>query len=217
LAESDTSTDPNAAMSAEFDRAVLVEQLNSWYEAKRIKDGTPPNETEVKTWVGNNTRALMQGTTAANFFQPKKPTAMPAMPGAKSRRYTQLSDGSYEGIASSYGYPGDQDNGENSIGMRRGEQPWYGELPTIALAPEMEKKLGLQLPSKKKDGTWDYSNSIVEVEADGRKIKAIFDERGMYKEETSMDKLIDLTPEASDALGLKQRDNAKVIVRKPTL
>jgi GH24 family phage-related lysozyme (muramidase) len=74
LAESDTSTDPNAAMSAEFDRAALVEQFNSWYEYKRVKDGTPPGKKEVEAWVGDNTRALMQGTTAANFFQPKKPT-----------------------------------------------------------------------------------------------------------------------------------------------
>ena len=74
LAEDDTSTDPNAAMSAEFDRAFLEESLESWYEYKRVKDGTPPSEKEVKDWVGDKTRAVLQGTSAANLFQPKKPT-----------------------------------------------------------------------------------------------------------------------------------------------
>jgi hypothetical protein len=136
--------------------------------------------------------------------------------GAESQRYTQLPDGSYEGIASSYGYPGDRDNGKNSLGMRRGEQPWYGEMPTVALAPRMAEELGVQLPIKKKDGTWDYSKSIVEVKADGKKTNAIFDETGMYMVDASKNKLIDLTPEASDALGLPQRSNARVTVRKPT-
>lgn len=136
--------------------------------------------------------------------------------GVESQRYTKLTDGSYEGIASSYGYSGDADNGFNSIGMRRGEQPWYGELPTVALAPRMAEELGVQLPVKKEDGTWDYSRSIVEVEAGGRKTNAIFDETGMYMVEASKNKLIDLTPEASDALGLPQKSNARVTVRKPT-
>ena len=86
----------------------------------------------------------------------------------------------------------------------------------MALAPRMAEELGVQLPTKKKDGTWDYSKSIVEVEADGRKTNAIFDETGMYMVEASKNKLIDLTPEASDALGLPQRSNARVTVRKPT-
>ena len=161
-------------------------------------------------------RPVMSVPQNTSGFERPPTSAMTTETGAESQRYTKFSDGSYQGIASSYGYPGDKDNGKNSLGMRRGEQPWYGELPTVALAPEMEKELGLKLPSKKKDGTWDYSKSLVEVEAGGRKINAIFDERGMYKKEASMDKLIDLTPEASDALGLPQRSNAKVTVRKPT-
>jgi GH24 family phage-related lysozyme (muramidase) len=73
LSEADTSTDPNASMSSEFDRAVLEEGLESWYEYERSKRGTPPSEKEVKAWVGDKTRAVLQGTSAANFFQPKKP------------------------------------------------------------------------------------------------------------------------------------------------
>ena len=54
----------------------------------------------------------------------------------------------------------------------------------------------------------------MEVEANGRKTNAIFDETGMYLVEASKDKLIDLTPEASNALGLPIKNNAKVKVRK---
>jgi len=161
-------------------------------------------------------RPVMSVPENVSGFERPPNSAMNTGAGAESQRYTQLSDGSYEGIASSYGYPGDKDNGKNSLGMRRGEQPWYGELPTVALAPRMAEELGVQLPIKKKDGTWDYSKSIVEVEADGKKTNAIFDETGMYMVDASKNKLIDLTPEASDALGLPQRSNARVTVRKPT-
>lgn len=161
-------------------------------------------------------RPVMPAPQNTSGFERPPTSAMNMGSGAESQRYTRLTDGSYQGIASSYGYAGDADNGFNSIGMRRGEQPWYGELPTVALAPRMAEELGVQLPTKKKDGTWDYSKSIVEVEADGRKTNAIFDETGMYMVEASKNKLIDLTPEASDALGLPQRSNARVTVRKPT-
>lgn len=160
-------------------------------------------------------RPVMSVPQNTSGFERPPTSAMTTETGAESQRYTKFSDGSYQGIASSYGYPGDKDNGKNSLGMRRGEQPWYGELPTVALAPRMAEELGVQLPTKKKDGTWDYSKSIVEVEADGRKTNAIFDETGMYMVDASKNKLIDLTPEASDALGLPQRSNAKVTVRKP--
>ncbi len=161
-------------------------------------------------------RPVMSAPQNTSGFERPPTSAMNTETGFESQRYTRLTDGSYEGIASSYGYPGDKDNGKNSLGMRRGEQPWYGEMPTVALAPRMAEELGVQLPRKKKDGTWDYSKSIVEVEADGRKTNAIFDETGMYMVEASKNKLIDLTPEASDALGLPQRSNARVTVRKPT-
>ena len=164
--------------------------------------------------MGDKTRAVLQGVGAANLF--KTPETSAVNTGMESQRYTKLADGSYEGVASSYGYAGDADNGYNSLGMLRGEQPWYGELPTVALAPRMAEELGVQLPRKNKDGTWDWSKSIVEVEAGGKKTNAIFDETGMYLVEASKNKLIDLTPEASDILGLPQKSNAKVIVRKPT-
>jgi|GEM_PF-3042263 len=76
LSEADTSTDPNASMSSEFDRAILEEGLESWYNYELNKRGVPPDEKEVKAWVGDKTRAVLQGTSAANLFQPKKPTAM---------------------------------------------------------------------------------------------------------------------------------------------
>lgn len=213
LSTSDTSTDPNASISAEFNRAILDEGLESWYEYERNKRGTPPTEKEVKEWVGDKTRAVLQGSSASNLF--KTPETTSTATGAESQRYTKLADGSFEGTASSYGYAGDADNGFNSLGMLRGEQPWYGELPTVALAPRMAEELGVQLPRKNKDGTWDWSKSVVEVEAGGKKTKAIFDETGMYLVEASKNKLIDLTPEASDALGLPIKSNAKVTVRKP--
>jgi hypothetical protein len=215
LSESETSTDPNATISTEFNRAILEEGLESWYEYERNKRGTPPTESEVKSWVGDKTRAVLQGAGAANLF--KTPETSAVNTGMESQRYTRLADGSYEGMASSYGYAGDADNGYNSLGMLRGEQPWYVELPTVALAPRMAEELGVELPRKKKDGTWDWSRSVVEVESGGKKTKAIFDETGMYLVEASKNKLIDLTPEASDILGLPQKSNAKVTVRKPTL
>jgi hypothetical protein len=215
LSESETSTDPNATISTEFNRAILEEGLESWYEYERNKRGTPPTESEVKSWVGDKTRAVLQGAGAANLF--KTPETSAVNTGMESQRYTRLADGSYEGMASSYGYAGDADNGYKSLGMLRGEQPWYVELPTVALAPRMAEELGVELPRKKKDGTWDWSRSVVEVESGGKKTKAIFDETGMYLVEASKNKLIDLTPEASDILGLPQKSNAKVTVRKPTL
>jgi hypothetical protein len=214
LSTSDVSVNPDSSISAEFNRAILEEGLESWYQHELNKRGTPPDEKEVRAWVGDKTRAVLQGVGASNLF--KTPETSAVNTGMESQRYTKLSDGSYEGLASSYGYAGDADNGYNSLGMLRGEQPWYGELPTVALAPRMAEELGVQLPRKNKDGSWDWSKSVVEVESGGKKTKAIFDETGMYLVDASKNKLIDLTPEASDILGLPQKSNAKVIVRKPT-
>lgn len=214
LSTSDVSVNPDSSISAEFNRAILEEGLESWYQHELNKRGTPPDEKEVRAWVGDKTRAVLQGVGASNLF--KTPETSAVNTGMESQRYTKLADGSYEGLASSYGYAGDADNGYNSLGMLRGEQPWYGELPTVALAPRMAEELGVQLPRKNKDGSWDWSKSIVEVESGGKKTKAIFDETGMYLVDASKNKLIDLTPEASDILGLPQKSNAKVIVRKPT-
>lgn len=213
LSTAEPSASRDAAISAEFDRAILEEGLESWYNHELNKRGTPPDGTEVKKWVGDKTRAVLQGVGAANLF--KLPQTSAVMGGGESQRYTKLADGTYEGTASSYGYAGDADNGFNSLGMMRGEQPWYGSLPTVALAPAMAEELGVELPRKKKDGTWDWSKSVVEIEAGGKMTKAIFDETGMYLVEASKDKLIDLTPEASEALGLPIKTNAKVKVRKP--
>lgn len=215
LADGDTSIDPRVESETEFNRAILEEELESWYNHELNKRGTPPTEQEVKTWVGDKTRAVLQGEAAANIFKMPTSNSAGVSSGEKSQRYTKLPDGGYEGIASSYGYEGDEDNGFNSLGMLRGKQPWYGELPTVALAPSMAEELGVELPRKKKDGTWDWSKSVVEVESNGQKTKAIYDENGMYLVEASKNKLIDLTPEASAALHLSTKNNAKVTVRKP--
>ena len=129
-------------------------------------------------------------------------------------RYQVEPDGSFSGTASSYGYEGDADTGFNSVGMKRGQQPWYGEHPTVALAPSTAESLGVQLPRPTKDG-WDTSKSLVEIELNGKKVKAIFDETGMYINPNSKNKLVDLTPEASAALGVKIKENVSgVKIRK---
>lgn len=73
LADGDAVVDPTQAAGAEMDRAVLEEGLESWYEYERQKRGTPPTEIEVKQWIGDKTRAVLQGIGARNLFQ--MPTA----------------------------------------------------------------------------------------------------------------------------------------------
>jgi len=115
------------------------------------------------------------------------------------------------GVASSYGYPGDRDNGFNSLGMKRGTQPWYGEYPTVALNPEYAKKLGVELPSNK-TGSWDTSKSYVTLHYNGKTTVAIYDETGMYIHPNAKNKAVDLTPEASEALGIDTKTNALGVV-----
>lgn len=194
---------------------VLIEQLERWFQGEAKKNGVPPTDIEVKKRIGQLTSTVLHSRGADAFVEYENPLLPRVDGGAESQRYTMTPDGGYEGTASSYGFEGDDDNGYNSLGMLRGEQPWYGTMPTVALAPKMAEELGIRLPVRKKGGEWDTSGSVVEIEADGKKIKAIFDETGMFINKASMDKLVDLTPEASNALGLPINSNAKVIVRKP--
>lgn len=75
LAEGDATVDPQKAAGAELDRAVLEEGLEAWYEFERKKRGTPPTEVEVKQWIGEKTRSVLQGIGARNLFQASKETA----------------------------------------------------------------------------------------------------------------------------------------------
>ena len=76
LSTSDASVNPDASMSAEFNRAILEEGLESWYQHELNKRGTPPDEKEVKAWVGDKTRAVLQGAGAANLFKTPETTAV---------------------------------------------------------------------------------------------------------------------------------------------
>lgn len=75
LAEGDATVDPQKAAGAELDRAVLEEGLEAWYEFERKKRGAPPTEVEVKQWIGEKTRAVLQGIGARNLFQASNETA----------------------------------------------------------------------------------------------------------------------------------------------
>ncbi len=75
LADGDATVDPQKAAGAEMDRAVLEEGLEAWYEFERKKRGTPPTEVEVKQWIGDKTRSVLQGIGARNIFQASKETA----------------------------------------------------------------------------------------------------------------------------------------------
>lgn len=209
----DFMDEPNRMESAKRE-AVLLQKFDSWYKGQKEK----PSPDAIKGWLNSETRALKQptGINALNPMGTGKPKTTPAMQPAEkktSARYIEDDSGSLVGTASSYGYAGDADNGFNSLGMKRGKQPWFGVHPTVALAPDVAKKLGVRLP-KKVNGEWDYSKSLLEVEANGETTTVIYDENGMYLDPRSMDKLVDLTPEASKALGLPVKSNAKVTVRK---
>lgn len=99
------------------------------------------------------------------------------------------------GLASTYWDEPSDDNGMTSVGISRANAPWWKtkKLPTIALAPETAKAMGLSLP-KKRSRAWDISNSMVEVTLpDGRTAKAVYAENGMYINPNSKNKLIDLS------------------------
>jgi GH24 family phage-related lysozyme (muramidase) len=85
----DESTQFDAKFEGEFNRAVLEEAFDNWYDGETAKRGTPPSAVEARRWVGESTRAVIQGTGAVNFFKtsevkPAKATtpATPATPGA---------------------------------------------------------------------------------------------------------------------------------------
>jgi hypothetical protein len=92
LADGDVVVDPQKAAGAELDRAVLEEGLEAWYEFERKKRGTPPTEVEVKQWIGDKTRSVLQGIGARNLFQMPKASAGAAAGPVSLRGYTAAPD-----------------------------------------------------------------------------------------------------------------------------
>jgi hypothetical protein len=64
----DAVTDPRRAMESEFDRAVIEEAFDNWYDNETAKRGAPPTEKEAAAWVGDKTRAVIQGGALKNLF-----------------------------------------------------------------------------------------------------------------------------------------------------
>jgi GH24 family phage-related lysozyme (muramidase) len=88
-ASGDMVADPMQQQWAEFNRAVLEEGFDNWYDSETAKRGAPPSDVEARQWVGDKSRAVIQGVGAANLFKtsevkPAKATtpATPATPGA---------------------------------------------------------------------------------------------------------------------------------------
>jgi hypothetical protein len=204
--------DPALASEAAGKAAQIQDQFEAEFKRFTDENKRPPNNKEVMKMVDGMTREFRAGASL-NWDAFEAPVEKPQASNDPVR-YRVEPDGSFVGTASSYGYEGDADNGFNSVGFKRGEQPWYGEHPTVALAPATAESLGVVLPRRNKDG-WDTSNSLVEIEFNGKKVKAIFDETGMYINPKSKNKLVDLTPEASEALGVPIKENVTGIkVRK---
>ena len=65
----DESTQFDAKFEGEFNRAVLEEAFDNWYDSETAKRGAPPSDVEARQWVGESTRAVIQGTGAVNFFK----------------------------------------------------------------------------------------------------------------------------------------------------
>lgn len=113
-----------------------------------------------------------------------------------------------EGKASTYWDNPKDDNGMTSIGIARKDALWWKNerKPTIALAPETAKALGVSLPEKK-GGGYDTSNSEVVVKLPGgREILAVYGENGMYINENSKNKLIDLSEQFQEVSGVNRGD-----------
>lgn len=68
-AKGDMVTDPMQQQGAEFNRAVLEEGFDNWYDSETAKRGAPPSDVEARQWVGDKTRAVIQGAGAANLFK----------------------------------------------------------------------------------------------------------------------------------------------------
>jgi GH24 family phage-related lysozyme (muramidase) len=88
-ASGDMVADPMQQQGAEFNRAILEEGFDNWYDSETAKRGAPPSDVEARQWVGDKSRAVIQGVGAANLFKtsevkPAKATtpATPATPGA---------------------------------------------------------------------------------------------------------------------------------------
>lgn len=60
-AKGDMVTDPMQQQGAEFNRAVLEEGFDNWYDSETAKRGAPPSDVEARQWVGDKTRAVIQG------------------------------------------------------------------------------------------------------------------------------------------------------------
>lgn len=225
-----TIIDRDTKLNGILNTELMEHQIETWYMNETKKNGVYPSETELRQKVGQMTLSAHQAKASSKYMTPIMKTdgnasPLPTADGnydttlvdptPSGGRYVKTINDDFIGVASSYGFAGDDDNGYNSLGMKRGEQPWYGKMPTIALAPGTAKDIGVSLPKKGSDGKWDTSASVVEIEVGGKTVKAIYDENGMTKDPRSLDKLIDLTPEASQALGLTVNSNAEVIVRKP--
>jgi len=197
-------------MKGEFMSAKVFQQFEGWYQSQPEK----PDQAKIDAWISDKTESKLQGKANKFYLMPqdKPKTVSDVSAGSSTERYAALADGALQGIASSYGYAGDADNGLNSIGMKRGTQPYFGTHPTVALAPEVAAKLGVRLPKKNDKGEWDISKSKLQVEGeDGKLVTVIYDENGMTIDPRSKNKLVDLTPEASAALGLSIGSNTSNI------
>lgn len=129
-------------------------------------------------------------------------------------RRGRVENGYAVGKASTYWDTPEDDNGMTSVGIKRKDAPWWKDqgLPTIALAPETVKAMGLRLPSKV-GGSWDISESRVIVEIDGTPHEAVYAENGMFKDPKSFNKLIDLSEQFQQVAGVRKGatlDNVKV-------
>jgi hypothetical protein len=127
--------------------------------------------------------------------------------------------GSARGLASTYWGDGKDDNGMTSVGISRSKAPWFVDdgKPTVALAPETAKAMGLSLPKKQKDGTWDTSNSELVVTIGMKSVTSVYAENGMYKNPASFNKLVDLSEQFQDVAGVKKGETLKdVRIRKIT-
>ena len=153
LSEADTSTDPNASMSSEFDRAILEEGLESWYEYERNKRGTPPTEKEVKEWVGDKTRAVLQGTSAANLFQPNKPM----ISGAVDVGTMELIKGFESFIPKAYG-----DFKQTSVGYGTRARSADEELTQVEAEQRLQEELSMH--AKRVDSLVDKYGAIITPE-----------------------------------------------------
>jgi len=65
----DETTQFDDKFEAEFNRAILEEGFDNWYDSETAKRGAPPSDVEARQWVGDKTRAVIQGAGAANLFK----------------------------------------------------------------------------------------------------------------------------------------------------